>query len=95
MWLQDMPHTFSFMQAWQMANPQRQRQQKVKWPAQQWQRCAVRRERPQREGREGGIFSLFFMAVISPPAGRRMCLGQACGLDATELQVVVSSRHSC
>lgn len=35
--LQDMPHTFSSIQVWQIMKPQRQRQQKTDSLAQQWQ----------------------------------------------------------
>ncbi|BBO77122.1 hypothetical protein DSCW_45390 [Desulfosarcina widdelii] len=47
--LQDMPHTFSFMQSWQIMKPQRQDQQKGTLFPQQWQvRGALRRRRLRR-----------------------------------------------
>jgi hypothetical protein len=45
-----MPQTFSCMQVWQMANPHRHRQQKVKVPPQQWQETGPFLLRPGRAG---------------------------------------------
>jgi hypothetical protein len=41
--LQDIPHTFSCMQSWQIQKPQRQHQQKGTVAPQQWQRVRSKR----------------------------------------------------
>jgi hypothetical protein len=52
-----MPHTFSFMQAWQIMKPQRQRQQKGTSVEQQWQTAGpFRRRRDRLAGRVAGSF---------------------------------------
>jgi hypothetical protein len=49
--LQDNPHTFSYMQSWQIMKPQRQRQQKGTSFVQQWQICGpLFRRRDRRVG---------------------------------------------
>ncbi|MEJ2040756.1 MAG: hypothetical protein P8X55_17765 [Desulfosarcinaceae bacterium] len=60
--MQDIPHTFSFMQSWQMANPQRQCQQKVNVPPQQWQVSGALFLRPQREALDRDAAGASFVA---------------------------------
>jgi hypothetical protein len=58
--LQDMPHTFSFMQSWQIMKPQRQRQQKGTSRVQQWQILGpFLRRLERRRGWVGDSFIVF------------------------------------
>jgi hypothetical protein len=59
MWLHDMPHMFSSMQAWQISNPQRQRQQNGKLRPQQWQRWTLGLRHRRRRVGPGVVLEVF------------------------------------